>query len=221
VTTPAPVISGASAASDAARDWQAVHGDPSIQFAPVTVKLPPTEPPGWLVAVGEFLKALFEPFGRALGLSWPVLQWVLLALAGLVAAYAVWRLAEPLLEARRQRGSKIASEAEWAPQREEALALLEDADRLAAEGRFDEATHLLLQRSVQHISAARPEWVHRASTAREIAAISGLSDSARSTFVLIAGRVERSLFALRRLDAGDWGDAREAYAAFALERIGG
>jgi hypothetical protein len=33
---------------------------------------------------------------------------------------------------------------EWAPTREEALALLEEADRLAAEGRYGEAAHLLL-----------------------------------------------------------------------------
>ena len=69
------------------------------------------------------------------------------------------------------------------------------------------------------IAAARPDWVHPASTARELAALPALPDRARSAFGLIAARVERSRYALRALDAADWQAAREAYAAFALERI--
>ena len=85
-------------------------------------------------------------------------------------------------------------DARSAPQ---ALALLEDADRLAAEGQFGEATHLLLRRRVQQIAAARPDWVrprqHRARNRQH----RGLPDGARSAFGVIAARVERSLFALR------------------------
>ncbi len=90
------------------------------------------------------------------------------------------------------------------------------ADRLAAEGRFDEATHLLLQRSVGQIAAARPDLVEPATTARELAAMGALPDAARTAFGTIAGRVERSLFALRALGADDWQAARAAYADFAL-----
>lgn len=220
VSTKPPVIDGASAARDTARDWQAVHGDPSIQFAPVNVNVPPPETPGWMKAIGEVLKFIFEPIGKALGLSWPVLQWVLVGLVVLMVLYAVARFLEPALQGRLRR-PKVAAVADlgWIPDQGEALALLEDADRLAGEGKFDEATHLLLRRSVQHIAAARPAWVQKASTAREIAALGGLSDGARSTFGLIATRVERSLFALRILGVEDWLAAREAYARFALERI--
>lgn len=217
MTTPAPVIEGATAAQDAARDWQAVHADPSIQFAPIDFKPPPTEPPGWLKALNEFLKAVFEPIGRALGLSWPVMQWVLLGLLALFVLYGLWRMIEPGLRARWLPRANAAEPAGWVPQQAEALALLEEADRLAAAGRFDEATHLLLMRSVQHIAAAQPGWVRKASTAREIAALPDLSDAARGTFGLIATRVERSLFALRQLGADDWQAARAAYASFALE----
>jgi hypothetical protein len=221
VSTKPPVIDGATAAQDAARDWQAVHGDPSIQFTPVTVKVPPPEAPGWLKAIGEALKFIFEPIGKALGLSWPVLQWVLLGLVALLVIYGLFRLLEPALQGRFRRQPKVGAVVDpgWVPDQNEALALLEDADRLAGEGKFDEATHLLLQRSVQHIANARPAWVQKASTAREIAALGGLSEGARSTFGLIATRVERSLFALRKLGADDWQAAREAYARFALERI--
>lgn len=213
------MIEGATAAQDAARDWQAVHADPSIQYAPVTVNVPPPELPGWLKALAEFFEALFGPIGRALGVSWPVLQWVLIGLAALTVAWLGWRILRPLIDRRRLKSDAEADPASWAPQQEQARALLAEADRLAAEGRFDEATHLLLKRSVEHIAEAKPDWVRQASTSREIASISGLSDSARAAFGLIAARAERSLFALRQLDAADWQAARDAYARFALDRI--
>jgi len=109
----------------------------------------------------------------------------------------------------------------WVPQEAEALALLEEADRLAAAGDYDEATHLLLKRSVGQIAAARPEWVDPSSTARELAVLAALPDGARSAFAIIAERVERSLFALRKLGAEDWQAARAAYAEFALQSLRG
>ncbi len=190
-----------------------------IQFAP----LPPIQPPqtpDWLRLLGEWLRWLFEPVGRALGLSWPVLEKMFIALALLGVLLLLWRLVvQPLLRRRRRPGAPTADE--WAPGRAHAAALLEDADRLAAEGRFGEAAHLLLQRSVHHIAVARPTWLHPASTAREIAALPLLSEHARAAFAVIAARVERSLFALRELDAADWQAARGAYADFALQEFRG
>lgn len=207
-------IQGAQAAQDAARDWQAVRADGSIQYAPVSIpEKPVNEPPEWLKALAEWL----EPLGRALGMNWHVLQWIMLGIAVLAVIWLVWRMVEPLLG--RVRPPAADAEPDWTPDREAALALLDDADALAAAGRFDEAAHLLLRRSVQHIAAARPDWVHPASTARELAALPALPDRARSAFALITARVERSRYALRALDAADWHAAREAYAAFALERI--
>lgn len=194
---------------DAARDWQAVHADQSIQYAPVNVTAKPPEMPSWLTEI-------LESIARALGMSAPVLKWVFLGCIALIVVYALWRLAEPLFERARMPAAEPES---WAPERGEALALLEDADRLAAEGRYDEAAHLLLQRSVAQIAAARPDWVHPASTAREIASISGLPERARGAFAAITARVERSRFALTTLDAADWQAARGAYTQFALERL--
>lgn len=218
VSAQEPAIKGAQAAQDAAAAWQKVHADPSIQFAPIELNTKPAEVPGWLQALGKVLRALFEPIGRALGLSWPVLQWILLGLAVAVVAYAVWRFSEPL-RLGWKKSPPAETKPEWRPDQAEALALLEDADALAAAGRYDEATHLLLRRSVQQIQAARPDWVRRASTAREIAGIAALPDKARGAFAAITARVERSLFALRSLDAADWQAARAAYAEFALEPL--
>ncbi|MGB5779693.1 hypothetical protein [Allopontixanthobacter sediminis] len=202
--------------ADAGQGWEAVRSDASIQYTPVEPPETP-EPPDWLEDLGRWLAELFAPLGRMLGDSWPVLKWVLLAMAIAALLYLLYQLVAPLIEGRRQ---SVAQEDEaWVPRREEALALLEDADRLAAEGRFDEATHLLLQRSVGHITAARPNWVEPSSTAREIAALPALPDTARAAFSAISTRVERSLFALRSLDAGDWQAARDAYSAFALANL--
>ncbi len=210
----------ASQGTDAGSVWRAVRGDGSIQFSPTTFKpKPPPETPEWLKAFGKFLKSLFEPVGEALGMSWPVLKMVLVGIAVICALLLAWRMAAPLLERkRRQTDDELP---EWVPDKGAALALLEDADQLAAEGRFDEATHLLLTRSVGQIAAARPDWLNPASTAREIALHSGLPETARNAFALIAQRVERSLFALIPLKAEDWQAARAAYSDFALAEIRG
>jgi len=204
---------------DFASDWQALRDDADIQFAPVK---PPEkiETPDWFKQLSEFLGDLFSPLGdgltalgRAIGVSGQVLTWLAVAIGVAVLAYLVWRLLASY-QLRRRDAEQAAPE--WTPDAGEALALLEDADRLAAEGRYDEATHLLLKRSVGQIAAARPDLLEPSSTAREIAELPALPQAARGAFTTIAERVERSLFALRRLSADDWHAARAAYAEFAL-----
>lgn len=201
----------------AGKAWEAVRADEAIQFAPVNVpETPPPKPPGWLEELFRWLGKLFEPLGSAFGSSWFVVKWVLLAIAVGLVALLLWRMFGPLLGWRPERRGKEIGDTGWTPETSAALALLEDADRLAAEGRFDEATHLLLQRSVGQIAAARPDLVEPATTARELSVLTALPDGARSAFATIAERVERSLFALRALGADDWQAARAAYSDFAL-----
>ena len=206
-------IAGLGGAAEPARAWQAVRASGDIQFAPVPLPKP-TATPGWLRLLGEWLRALLEPIGRAIGISWPVLEKLLIALAALLVLVLVWRVAAPWIAALRARRPK--HETDWVPSPAAARALLEEADRLAGEGRFGEAAHLLLRRSVEHIGEARPEWLQPASTAREIASLAALPERARAAFAAIAARVERSLFALRQLERADWQAARAAYAEFAL-----
>ncbi len=228
-----PAVGGAPAATPAPpsggvpEGWRELRDNSSIQFDEVQFSPPqPPEPrePGWfdeaLVGFFEFLGNLLSPIGQFLGISWPVLQWLLLALVVVFVLVVVFRMVGPVrARVRKAKAGTANSEPEWQPTEEESIALLEDADKLAAEGRFDEATRLLLQRSVSQIAETRPDWVEPSSTARELAAIPALSEAARGAFATISERVERSLFALRSLNRDDWEAARAAYANFALAKI--
>jgi hypothetical protein len=207
-------------ADDAAfmADWRDVRADEDIQFAPVEIP-PPEPPPEWLMKLQEWLETVFEPLARWLANGWPVIKWVLVAAGVLALALLIWRLIVPCLKGRG--GGPEPEQLDWTPDRAAAVALLSDADALAAQGRFDEATHLLLQRSVHHIAEARPEWIDPSTTAREIARLQSLPRPAAEAFGAIAVLVERSLFALRSLKENDWQQARAAYADFALARLDG
>jgi hypothetical protein len=161
---------------------------------------------------------LFAPLGNLLGLGWNAIE---LTLAGLAAIGAVWIVGTLLRRWWQARSTQLPVPTTALIDRTAALALLEDTDALAAEGRFGEAARLLLQRSVHHIASSRPEWLTPSSTAREIGAIAGLSGAAQQAFAVIAREVERSLYGLRALAAEDWQRARAAYAAFALTDFGG
>lgn len=203
-----------AAADTAMSGWDDVRADETIQFRPIEIPEPEPRESNWLERFFEWLGELLSPAGEALGMSWPVFKWVLIGGAVLGIAFLLWQLFGPMLE-RAPRAETQAPE--WSPQREDALALLEDADRLAADGRYNEATHLLLRRSVGQIAQARPDWVEPSSTARELAALPALPTAARAAFTVIAERVERSLFALRALGREDWQAASDAYADFALQ----
>lgn len=188
-----------------------------IQFAPIPPD-PPAVTPEWLKAFGRFLEWLLSPLARLLGSGWSIIETVLLVGACLAGAWLAWALLWPLWQARKARA--VVEAEGWTPPREDALALLEDADRLAAQGLYGEAVHLLLRRSVGQIAQARPDWLTPSSTAREIGALRDLPSPARSAFATIAALVERARYALRPLEADEWRKAREAYASFALEPIG-
>lgn len=203
---------------DIAKHWQALRDGGEVQFAPLPPEVPdPPSPWGeWLARafrwLGELLRPLFEPLGHALGVGWPVMRALLMIGAVLLVAALAWQL----WRTRRRREKVVGEDPAWKPDEGHARALLADADRLAAAGRYDEAVHVLLTRSVQRIEAERPGLLQPASTAREIAATLSLPGAARRAFGTIAGRVEASRFALRALVEADWLAARQAYAEFAL-----
>jgi hypothetical protein len=199
--------------------WQELRSADDIQFSPIEPTQPP-EPPDWWKDFIEWLGNLLAPvadffaaLGRLIGVSGQVIMWLFIGIAVLLIGLLIFRFVS---SGSIRRSKAPEPEAQWTPDSAEALALLDDADRLAAEGRYDEATHMLLKRSVGQIAAARPGLLEPSSTAREISSMPALSQAARGAFGTIAERVERSLFALRSLSADDWQAARAAYAEFAL-----
>lgn len=179
--------------------------DPSLQFDLPGQQVEP--PPAWLEALVDFIRS-----------NAPVLKPIFYAVLIGLALWLLWLLGKELYRRWRQaQGTPISTDDAWRPQTAAARRLLEEADALAREGRFGEAAHLLLHRSIEDIDARRPDFLRPALTSREIARAERLPEPARNAFATIAALVERSLFARRPLDASGWDQARAAYASFALK----
>lgn len=220
-----------TAAGGADRFGQAWHGlrtDSAVQFQ---LTPPPAEPkpPEWLRNFFDWLGKVFEPVGRFfqwIGSFFPdaayarILLWTVIALGAAAILWALynrirfgeWRLRLP----RLTTPVELAAESEWAPDEAGARSWLEEADVLAGEGRFAEAIHHLLFRSIEDIANRRPALVRPALTSRELAASDGIPGRARELFAAIARMVERSLFGGRSVGENDWLEARQAYSDFAL-----
>ncbi|PZQ23380.1 MAG: DUF4129 domain-containing protein [Sphingopyxis macrogoltabida] len=179
---------------------------------------PPPETPAWL-------QSLIDGIGNFLGWSAPAFKpiaWIGAALIALFLLYhlvpAFRRVVDDWIARRRRRGT--AEEIDLAGQAEAgaARALLAEADALAAEGRFAEAVHLLLYRSVEDIEGRRPGLVRPAMTSRDLAEARDLPAVARGAFSRIARAVEISLFGGRSIDAGAWQQCRDAYSDLTVAR---
>lgn len=210
---------------------RALTADSSIQFA-YSPMPPPKPPPAWLRELDRWLTHAFRPIGRFI--NWvssfmPAAPWariILWTMLVLAAAGLIWLLVERIRGGewrwprwRRRRAAETAAmEEEWSPDAAPARAWLQEADALAAQGDYAEAVHHLLRRSIEDIERRRPQLVRPALTSRDLAAAEAIPLRARGIFADIAGIVERSLFGGRAVTADDWGEAREAYADFALAR---
>lgn len=126
--------------------------------------------------------------------------------------YDEWRLRLPQLAP----SAHVDAEEEWAPAESGTRAWLDEADKLAGQGRFADAIHHLLFRSVEDIARRRPALARPALTSRELAAAEGIPGRARELFAGIARLVERSLFGGRSVGEKEWLSARQAYSEFAL-----
>ena len=208
--------------------WHALRQDPSIQFN-LQAPSPQPKPPHWLETLLDWIGGAFRPIGRLL--EWiasflpdaayaRILLWVVVGVAAAALLWALynriryggWGLRRPHLA----RPQDLGSDDEWLPTESGARSWLEEADSLAREGRFAEAIHHLLFRSIEDIANRRPTLVRPALTSRELAAAEALPNRARDLFSAIAGLVERSLFGGRAVGESDWLSARQAYSDFAL-----
>ncbi|HYM17020.1 MAG TPA: DUF4129 domain-containing protein [Micropepsaceae bacterium] len=170
---------------------------------------PPQQPPEWWLAFLKFLARL-QPF-------FEILFWGGLGVLALIVLFFIAREIIRLRNKERDTGDGQKNILpDWRPPIARAQALLADADRLAAQGRFAEAVHLILFRSIDDIDERRPRSIKPALTSRNIAELEALPKSARPAFAQIATSVERSFFGGREIDEKDFAECRRAYEAFAL-----
>lgn len=195
-----------STAQSVARAHEALRARSDIQFEMSAAK--PPEIPPWM-----------RWLARQLGEVAPYMGWVLLACVVIGAAIILYLVVSSLIRARPSGDAEAMATrdvAAWRPSEKAARALLADAEALAAQGRYEEAVHLLLQRSLEDIQRHRPRLLRPALTSREIAGSEWMPGIVRRAFAAMARPVERSLFGGRSLVRADWEEARAAYGEFAL-----
>lgn len=163
--------------------------------------------------IGEFFEkvaSVFKPLA-------PVMPYILVALALALIALLLSPFVRMMITSRFQRlfaRDHLRADAPWRPTREAVVALLGDIDKLAAEGSYDEAIHLLLVRSVADINAFRPDLVRKHYSARDIRSHPLLPEAARPAFTEIVRCVEKSYFAGIAATQADFDACRAAYTAF-------
>lgn len=195
-----------STAQSVARAHEALRARSDIQFDMSTAK--PPEIPPWMRWLAKQLEGVA-----------PYMGWVLLACVVIGAAIILYLVVSSLIRARPSGDAEaVATQdvAAWRPNEKAARALLAEAEALAARGRYEEAVHLLLQRSLEDIQRHRPRLLRPALTSREIAGSEWMPGIVRRAFAAMAAPVERSLFGGRSLARTDWEEARAAYGDFAL-----
>jgi hypothetical protein len=216
---PAAAAAVAAGGDDAAvaRSLAAMKADGGYQFDLPSVTPPPPRP---RLSLPQWLGDLFNWMG---GSGQPVMRGIAILFALIIGAAILYMLVPGFRElidrfTRRTRpaGATDADGDDWRPDAAQARDLLAEADALAAAGRFGDAAHLLLGRSLEDIASRRPGLLRPALTARAIAVDEDLPGGARGAFGRIVAVVEQALWARRAIDAGDWTDARASYEDFAF-----
>ncbi|MCF6274497.1 MAG: hypothetical protein L3J05_01880 [Robiginitomaculum sp.] len=160
----------------------------------------------------------------SLGFLGPLFQLIFYGILALAVIYILYLILSAVVIAKRSHvraddAEDVPDTPVYQPDAETARVLIDDADGLAAQGKFAEAVHILLFRSIQDIEDKRPHHVKRSLTSREISRLSILSPKARNVFSQIGKLVENSFFGGRPLGAEDYELSKAAYKAFAFENV--
>lgn len=205
-------LAGAAAAARALRE----EGDTQTAFSTP----PPPPPPRNNSPPPEWLTNLFDWLGGSGNWFVTSLAWLGIGIVALGILYLAVPVVREFIDGFINRKRKISVEDDaspsWQPDQAGARNLLAEADALANSGRYAEAVHLLLGRSLEDIANRRPGLLKPALTARAIAVMGELPAQARTAFGQIAAAVERSLWARHDLALADWQSARASYEEFAF-----
>lgn len=189
--------------------WEKLRADPTIQkdFLQPPAPPKPAKMPKWLRAILDALAVLLR-FAFWIGLA--------AILGGFLYFFGRELIRLRRQPARTNEDKESHQVRMLQPEAEKAHVLLADADRLAGEGRFAEAVHLLLFRSIADIEERLPGAVKRSQTSREIEILAEMPPEPKSGFEDIRRRVETSFFGGRGMDADGYSLARQSYEAFAF-----
>jgi hypothetical protein len=172
---------------------------------------PPPPPPPWLKWLADLLSALSPLFG-----------YLFIAIIIAVIGGVLYFIFGEALRVRfgKSGAGKVDKEGDdlidVRPDAAMARSLLEEADALAKAGKFAEAVHLLLFRSIEDIQTRLEGGVPKSLTAREIGDLQHLPERAKHGLGPIIVIVERSFFGGREVDAEGWQEARASYQDFAF-----
>lgn len=190
--------------------FRAMKRDEKLQF-----ELPPAPEPPKV----NWLENFFEAIAKFIIAILPLLKIIFFLGLGVIIALILYAIAKVIYETRFKRAAKEIVEAAppplYTPDQDQARILLEDVDAMAAEGRYEEAVHELLFRSIQDIDIRRPNTIRRSLTSREIAALKILTPETRQAFAKIGGIVETSYFGGKVIGQEEFDICRAAYAQFA------
>jgi hypothetical protein len=160
--------------------------------------------------------------GKIFGAGDTVAKVIFFGFVGLLVALILYAILRELFRVKfpktvkKEEAPKPEAEPLYAPESDKARILLESADKLAEDGRFEDAVHLLLFRSIQDIDEKKPNAIRQSFTSREIAGLGILTPATREAFSLIARVVETSFFGGSKLGRPDYDQCRAAYAQFAI-----
>lgn len=167
----------------------------------------PSPAPKWLQNIASFLGVIFR-----------LLFYVGIGIVILGVLYFIITQATDLQFGRPKdkKGNPDDIYVDVRPDKALARSLLEEADALARQGRFSEAVHLLLFRSIEDIQSKLGNSLAPSMTSREIGMMERLPAQAKAALSPIIKIVERSFFGAQDVDEIGWKDARASYEDFAF-----
>ena len=195
---------------DLLRDsFRELKRDESIQYDLADV-IPPKPQSAFSKALSDFFLGLFK-------ILFPILELCFWIGVGILIMSVLYLIGRTIYETRFAKPVKKEKHEDpeiplYEPARAQARILLDEVDRLAAEGKYGEAVHTLLFRSIQDIDRNRPNVIRRSLTAREIGSLSILTQNSRQAFSTIAGVSELSHFGGTPIGKSGFDVARQAYA---------
>lgn len=170
---------------------------PETEAAPEPERLPPSEPlrpPEWLFEVAK------------------VLVICLLVAAAIGFALYLYRTISGRARSEAFEDNSAARSGDAAIPADIADPTLNQADALAAEGRFADAVHLLLGAALAYLKRRIAPGLAESLTSREVIDVVSLADAGRSALHEIVDTVEISHFGGRAVDDSDYQVCRACFA---------